>query len=200
MRGIPELPEWFVSTLALLAFGLFSDAHAGDANVDACAAWMPSALMTKLTTDLPGYRLPSSTDAGGDRLKSIASEGDWPCPFVVIADFDGNGSLDRAVLMPAKSGTGARLVAAFNNQAQGQGQWQLSLSEDWPLPVAASELRPMEPGLYQRSDAIAQPVAQLDQSVGLQADFAGFRAGKPEGDYAIYAVVNGHWQKLTMSP
>lgn len=181
-------------TLFLLAFSLFATAQAAETNPDTCASLIPPALNVRLAADLPDYRLPTSDDAGAERLKTITTQGDWPCPFIVIGDFDGNGWLDRAMLMPARNGNAARLIAALNTR----GQWQLSLSEDWPLAMNLSELRPLESGMYQRNDAIAQPAAQLDQLPSLQADFASFQAGKPGADYSVYALVAGHWQKLAM--
>ncbi|MGE0115797.1 MAG: hypothetical protein AB7T07_13050 [Steroidobacteraceae bacterium] len=181
-------------TLPVLALSLLPAAAATSSFNDACAALIPPALASKLATDLPGYQLPDSGDAGEQRNQSIAEQGDWPCPFVVPGDFDGNGSLDRALLLkPRQSGT-ARLIGAMNNN----GQWQLSLSEDWPLALNDSELSPKESGLYQREDAIRQPVEQLDQLASLQAEYACFTAGKLNGQYAVYALVNGKWQKLTL--
>jgi hypothetical protein len=172
---------------------LLATAQADDLSADACASLIPPALANRLAADLPNYRLPTSADAGA-RLKDIANQGDWPCPFVVIGDFDGNGWLDRALLLPAKGEGNARLVTVSNLQ----GQWQLSLNEEWPLPLSSSELRPLEAGLYQRADATLQPAAMLDQLASLQADFSALRAGQSGGEYRVYALVNGHWQKLSM--
>lgn len=180
--------------LSLLALSLLQTAAAADNRNDACASLIPPALASKLATDLPGYQLPDSSDAGEQRNKDIAAQGNWPCPFVVPGDFDGNGALDRALLLkPRQTGT-ARLIGALNNN----GQWQLSLSEDWPLALSDSELSPKESGFYQRKEAIRQPVEQLDQLASLQAEYACFTAGKPNGPYAVYALVNGKWQKLTL--
>jgi hypothetical protein len=161
-------------------------------SADACGALIPPALSSRLSADMPGFQLPQSTDAGDTRVKELAANGGWPCPFVVAGDFDGNGSLDRALLI--KSASGVRLISVLNNQ----GQWQVSMSEDWPLSLAESELSPIEPGLYQRGDAITQPVAQLDQLASLQADNGGFSAGKIAGRYAVYFYINSKWQKLTL--
>jgi hypothetical protein len=181
-------------TLPLLALGLFQSVTTGSAS-DACAALIPSALATKLATDWPAYQLPASGDAGDARVKALDAAGDWPCPFVVVGDFDGNGTLDRALLLKPKQPGSARLLGALNNN----GQWQITLSEEWPLALSDSLLDPKEPGLYQRDDAIKQPVAQLDQLVSVQADYAAFTAGKLNGQYALYALINGKWQKLTLN-
>lgn len=160
---------------------------------DACAAWIPPALSVRITTDLPGYSPPLSTDAGETRIHDIAANGDWPCPFVVAGDFDGNGTLDRALLVKSSQGA-VKLIAVINNR----GEWRITLNEDWPLSLAESELRPMEAGLYQRSDAIDHPVAQLDQLSSIQAENNGFASGKVNGRRIVYFLVNDQWQKLVI--
>lgn len=185
------------TTLPLLALGLLS-AAAANADSDACAALIPPNLAAKLAADLPAYQLPTSNDAGEQRNKDLSASGDWPCPFVVPGDFDGNGTLDRALVLKSKEAGSARLVGIMNNGGNNNGQWQIMLSEDWPLALSDTELSPKEPGLYQREEAIKQPVEQLDQLASLQSDYAGFAAGKVNGQYALYALINNKWQKLTL--
>ena len=160
---------------------------------DACEMMIPTALSARINADMPGYGLPRSGEAGDVRNRDINNKGDWPCPFVVAGDFDGNGSLDRALLV--KSSQGAyKLIAALNNN----GQWRLSLSEDWSPSLVVSELRPADAGLYQRSDAIDHPVAQLDQLPSIQAENSGFSASKLGGHRTVYFLINEQWQKLTI--
>jgi len=180
------------SILALLALGLSQSAPTSTAG-DACAALIPTALAARIAADLPAYQLPASSDAGEARIKSLDVSGNWPCPFVVLGDFDGNGTLDRALLLKPKQPGMARLIGALNNN----GQWQITLSEEWPLALSESELAPKDAGFYQRDEAIKQPTAQLDQLASLQAEYALFSAGKLNGQYALYALINGKWQKLT---
>lgn len=184
-----------ITTLPLLALGLFQSATATSVSSDACAALVPSALVARIAADWPAYQTPASSDAGETRSKALDASGDWPCPFVVAGDFDGNGALDRALLLKPRQTGNARMIGALNNN----GQWQITLSEDWPLALSDSQLSPKEPGLYQREDAIKQPAAQLDQLASLQTDYAGFTAGKLNGLYALYALINGKWQKLTFN-
>jgi len=160
---------------------------------DACAALVPPALSARINADLPGYSLPSSNDAGELRNREIATRGDWPCPFVVAGDFDGNGTLDRVLLVKASHGA-TKLLGALNLN----GEWQLSLSEEWNVPLIDSELSPMGSGLYQRSDAVDHPVAQLDKLSSIQAESDGFSAGKINGRKAVYFYIDNHWQKLTI--
>ncbi|MGC3982625.1 MAG: hypothetical protein QM808_15355 [Steroidobacteraceae bacterium] len=186
------------ASLALLAWSLLPTAAAAGLSNDACASLVPPALAARVTADFSAYQLPSSDDAGEGRNAALNASGSWPCPFVVLGDFDGNGTLDRALLLKSRQGGNAgnpRLIGALNNN----GQWQVTLSEDWPLALGDSELVPKEAGFYQREEAIKQPVEQLDQLASLQTDYASFTAGKMGGQFAIYALVNGKWQKLTLN-
>lgn len=160
---------------------------------DACAALVPPALSARIVADLPGYTVPNSNDAGEVRVRDIANRGDWPCAFIVAGDFDGDGLLDRAMLIKSAQG-GMKLISALNLS----GQWQLSLSEEWSVPLSESELRPLEPGLYQRTDAIDHPVAQLDKLPSIQAENSGFSAGRINSRRAVYFFLHDQWQKLTI--
>jgi hypothetical protein len=175
--------------LPLLALSLLQNPGA-----EACASLIPPTLARTLAAELPGYAVPLSTDAGELRAAEIDTSGDWPCPFVVLGDFDGNEDLDRAILLKSRQISNARLIGVQNNR----GQWQITLNEDWPLTLAESELRLTEAGLYQREDAIKQTAEQFDQLTGLQAENTAFTAGKVNGRYAVYALVDGKWQKLTL--
>jgi TPR repeat protein len=57
-----------------------------------------------------GYRFPSEADYSGDWKEFRATV---PTPFVVRADFNGDGRLDEAWLLPTSSGTGWGLFAAW---------------------------------------------------------------------------------------
>lgn len=181
-------------SLPLLALSLVQTAAAAGVAGDACAPLVPPALANKIATDFSAYQLPSSSDLGEARNKDLNNSGDWPCPFIVLGDFDGNGALDRAVLLKNRQSGAARLIAAMN----ANGQWQITLSEEWPLALVDTDLRPMEAGFYQRAEAIKQPVEQLDQLPSLQVEYSAFSAGKLNSGYAIYGVISGKWQKLTM--
>lgn len=194
LRSFKLIGALMSALLPWLALSLLQPAVAAGVNSDACAALIPSALAAKVAAELPAYQLPNSNDAGEQRSKDLNISGDWPCPFIALGDFDGDEALDRALLLKPRDSGMPRLIGVANNN----GQWQITLSEEWPLALSDSELAPHEAGLYQNDSAIKQPVEQLDQLASLQADYAGFTAGKLNGARTLYALVNGKWQKLTL--
>ena len=165
------------------------------APADACAALVPPKLAELVLRENPGFRLPRSTDALPERLKRIEDSGDWPCAYVAVGDFDGNGSLDRAVLLKSASAPAIRIVAALNTE----GTWQLTLSQDWPIRMELAYLRPAEPGLYQRPKSTLAPVTELDKATPLESDRPGFEAGEERGRAAVFFFQDSSWRHVWMT-
>jgi hypothetical protein len=180
--------------LILLAKSVATPAPAAppSAPPDACAALIPPGLAAQLQAEQSGFELPKAADAGETRLQAISASGAWPCPFVALGDFDGDGNLDRALLLRNPSSGTVKLIAALNMS----GAWQIKLAEDWGVPLADSYLQPLEPGLYQRSDASTKPAAELDLLNSIQSDSAGFAVGKLAGAYAVFFFQNAAWQRV----
>ena len=161
---------------------------------DICLAMVPPRLAEQMTRDHPDYLAPKLTDAHVDRLLAIADSGSWPCPFVAIADVDGDGALDRAVMMRHKTQASVRLLVARNVD----GMWRIELQKDWPIAITAAVVEPLEPGLYEqkRSGSNANAAAQLDNLNSLQSDDPGFLAGLAEGAKAALFFQNAKWQEM----
>lgn len=159
---------------------------------DICLAMVPPRLLVLLARELPDYVLPQLLDAHVDRLMSIAAQGDWPCPFVAIADFDGDGNLDRAVVLRHKSEPSTRLIAARNDD----GQWRIELQKEWPIALSAAVVEPLEAGLYEQIQTGRNAAAQLDNLNSIQSDHPGFLAGQAEGAKAAFFYQNNKWQEI----
>jgi hypothetical protein len=159
---------------------------------DICLAMVPPRLAAQLAREQPDYVLPQLTDAHADRLMNIAANGGWPCPFVAIADFDGDGSLDRALVLRHKSDTSVRLIAARNVD----GMWRIELQKDWPLALNVTVVEPLEAGLYEQAQSGRNAAAQLDNLNAIQSDHAGFLAGQTESAKAAFFYQNNTWQQI----
>jgi hypothetical protein len=153
---------------------------------------VPPRLMILISREQPDYVVPQLLDAHADRLMAIATRGGWPCPFVAIADVDGDGNLDRAVLLKHKNEPSIRLIAARNVD----GEWRIDLQKEWPIALSAAVVEPLEAGLYEQSRAGRNPAAQLDNLNSIQSDHAGFLAGQDEGAKAAFFYQNNKWQEL----
>ena len=167
-------------------------APAPTAATDICLAMVPPRLSAQLVREQPDYVLPHLTDAPADRLMNIATNGGWPCPFVAIADFDGDGSLDRALVLKHKRESNVRLIAARNVD----GTWRIDLQKDWPLALSVAVVEPLEAGLYEQAKTGRDAAAQLDNLNSIQSDHAGFLAGQMERAKAAFFYQNNAWQQI----
>ena len=165
--------------------------------VDVCSAMIPPALAAQLARDFPDYRLPRLADAPTERLASMADAGDWPCPFVAIGDFDGDGKLDRALALAHNSDPSVRLIAA--RQTAAARQWSIELRQDWPLPLAEFVVEPLEAGFYEQTKTNADVAAQLDNMQSIQSDCPGFQAGELRGPRAAFFLVGEVWQRIWLA-
>ena len=159
---------------------------------DVCLAMIPPRLTAQLIKEHPEYTLPFLTDGKPDRLLAAADAGGWPCPFVAIADVDGDGALDRALVLKHKSQPVTRFLVARNVD----GMWRSELQRDWPLSIDATVVEPLEAGLYEQTRAGPNAAAQLDNLNSIQSDHPGFVAGQFEGAKAAYFFVNAKWQQI----
>jgi hypothetical protein len=159
---------------------------------DICLAMVPPSLAALLAREQPDYVLPQLADAHADRLKNIAAKGGWPCPFVAIGDFDGDGSLDRALVLKHKSEPSVRLIAARHVD----GMWRIELQKDWPLVLNAVVVEPLEAGLYEQTKTGHNAAAQLDNLNSIQSDHVGFIAGQTESAKAAFFYQNNAWQQI----
>jgi hypothetical protein len=177
---------------ALLALAAALAAPAPSSATDVCLAMVPPRLVAQIAKEHPDYVAPHLTDANVDRLLALAESGGWPCPFVAIADVDGDGALDRAVALKHKSLPATRFIVARNID----GMWRIDLQKDWPFAIAAATIEPLDAGLYEQSKAGTNAAAQLDNLNSIQSDHAGFLAGQDEGAKAAFFFQNNKWQEL----
>jgi hypothetical protein len=187
-------PDYFILTNMLLAVAAAAAlaAPVPTQATDICLAMVPPRLMILIAREHPDYVLPQLLDAHADRLVGLALQGGWPCPFVAIADFDGDGNLDRAVVLKHKSEPTTRLIAARNID----GQWRIELQKEWPIALSGAVVEPLEAGLYEQVQASRNTAAQLDNLNSIQSDHAGFLAGQAEGAKAAFFYQNNKWQEL----
>jgi hypothetical protein len=90
-----------------------------------------------------GYRFPVETDYSGDWMEFRTK---YPTPFVVRADFNGDGVIDEAWLLPARSSRGWGLFAVLGS-SNGTRRF-IRLEQDRKSQVQRFGLSLVEPGQY----------------------------------------------------
>ncbi|HYM36724.1 MAG TPA: hypothetical protein VET48_15095 [Steroidobacteraceae bacterium] len=159
---------------------------------DVCLAMIPPRLAVQLERENPDHALPTLTDAPVDRLMATAASGGWPCPFVAIGDFDGDGNLDRALVLRHKTEPSVRLIVARNEGTK----WHIEIQTDWPIKITEASVEPLEAGLYEQTKGGRDAAKQIDNLKSIQSDHAGFLAGPTEGSKRAFFLVNGAWQDI----
>lgn len=134
------------------------------------------------------------TDVPVERLMRTAALGGWPCPYVAIADFDGDGNLDRALLLKHKTEPTVRLIVAHNEA----GKWRIELQKDWPIAIADAQVEPLEAGLYEQAKGGRDAVQEIDNLKSIQSDRAGFLGGPAIGTKQAFFSINGEWQSIRL--
>jgi hypothetical protein len=165
------------------------------AGTDICLAMVPPKLASQLKRDHPGYDLPSIADVPVERMMANAASGAWPCPFVAIGDFDGDGALDRALVLKHKIDPTARLIAARNDG----GQWRVELQKDWPFAIATLAVEPLDAGLYEQTKGGRDAAKQIDNLKSIQSDHPGFSAGAMEAGKQAFFYVGDEWQSILLA-
>ena len=187
------LCDMFLAALALAAIAPFQAAPT--LATDVCLAMVPPRLAAQLQKENPDHQIATVTDAPVERLLAAANAGGWPCPFVAIGDFDGDGSLDRALVLKHKSEASVRLIAARNED----GQWRIELKKDWPIAITAAVVEPLEAGFYEQTKGGKDAAKQIDNLKSIQSDHAGFAAGTDEAGKQAYFYVNDKWDDLWLA-
>ena len=162
---------------------------------DICLAMVPPKLASQLKRDQADFDLPSVADVPVERMMANAASGAWPCPFVAIGDFDGDGGLDRALVLKHKTEPSVRLIAARNEG----GQWRVGLQKDWPLAIATVAVEPLEAGLYEQTKGGRDAAKQIDNLKSIQSDHPGFSAGAAEGAKQAFFYVGDEWQAIPLA-
>jgi hypothetical protein len=162
---------------------------------DICLAMVPPRLAEQILREQPNYALALLTDVPAPRVLQTADSGGWPCPFVAAADVDGDGTLDRAVILKHKTEPGVRLLVA----RQLEKGWRIELQREWPIALAAALVEPLDAGFYEQSPANRDSAKNLDEQLSIQSEHAGFVAGQTDGRKAALFFQNGAWRQLWLS-
>ena len=177
--------------LALISAAAIAAPTSGN---DICLAMIPPRLAIQLARDNPDYALPVTADAPLERLLANAEAGGWPCPFVVIGDFDGDGTLDRALVLKNKTDQTVRLIAARHVD----GAWRVEAQKDWPLKIADVRIEPLEAGLYEQTKGSRDAAKQIDMLASIQSDRPGFLVGPIEGAKRAFFFVENAWRTISL--
>jgi hypothetical protein len=99
---------------ALVAPVVLAAASAPANAADACAGQMPPALVARFAKTHPGWRMPVENDNLAEDIAAARARGHSGCLGVAAGDYDGDGRLDRALMLVAPDGARWQLVVALD--------------------------------------------------------------------------------------
>jgi hypothetical protein len=163
---------------------------------DACANKLPSSLIDQLKARFPHHRVPVSSDNEAWAVASDRRSGGDGCLGIAKGDFDGDGTIDFAVLLsPAGDTTSPLIVALGDSQTYGLDSLDVSTGPRRIYYVSA-----LVPGRYQRTKTLSDAVAL---EPGELAVFESKRPGIVTGaleDGAVAYFYDGHrWVHVWLS-
>jgi hypothetical protein len=155
---------------------------------DACQLRFPKSLAHALVDRFPEHRLPTLRDLSApDRAAWLKSQGGDACLLTAVADFDGDGSLDVAAVMPSRKGESAILIVALDRR----GGWDVSSLPFWGN-AARAYVQLLPPGTYRRPDSVDHEAAPPERK-SITSHGVGFVSGTMEATGVAYFYDHGSW-------
>jgi hypothetical protein len=162
----------------------------GAAIADPCTALVPQDVVRKLEIRFPDSRLPLATDSDEENRQFAAKKGN-SCLSIARADFDGNGHLDMALILPAKSGREYRLVVVLS-RSDGFDVRELG---SWKGSVRTLYVGVAPPGTYRHTEAYPfRPEPGVAETIVSQRQ--GFYFGQVESATDVYFLDHTQWHRV----
>lgn len=86
---------------------------------DSCSSRIPDSLQAELAAAFPAFRVPAVKDNLPEDVQYDLAHGGNGCLGVAVADFDGNGTKDYALILSALQNGGWALVVALSHNGNG---------------------------------------------------------------------------------
>jgi hypothetical protein len=162
---------------------------AGAGTPDACELRFPKPLAHALLDRFPEYRLPRVDDVPASDRAWRRSEGGDACLLAAVADFDGDGSLDVAAVMPSRTEASPVLVAALYRR----GAWDVRSLPFWSTTPGRAYVQPLQPGTYRRTKSVVPDPDSPAERRSVTSSRIGFVSGTVESTGVAYFYDGGSW-------
>jgi len=105
------------------------------------------------------------------------------------ADFDGDGSLDVAAVMPSRTEASPLLVAARYRR----GAWDVRSLPFWSTTPGRAYVQPLQPGTYRRTKSVVPDPDSPAERRSVTSSRIGFVSGTVESTGVAYFYDGGSW-------
>ena len=163
---------------------------------DACDEQIPASLKEVISRAGPGFRTPEVPDNLGSDVEADLRLGGNGCLGVAVADFNGDGTDDVLMRLPAVVGQSAMIVVAL---AQPRATWWiegLNAREDGRSQLYVKAGRP---GIYRRAGSLEGTFKEHEVD-SFDCPHAVAIFGTIESSAVAYCYIErGHWQHVWIS-
>jgi len=162
---------------------------------DACLSKLPARLVQQLKTQFPDHRPPLASDNFPDDIAYYRGRSADGCLGATVADFDGNGSADFAVLLTSSKETTSPLVVARASS----GGYTIDTLRIWTGPRAILYVNTLAPGRYERTRAGDSAPGEPGELRFFNSPRPGIATGAVEGGAVAYFYDGKRWVHVWIS-
>jgi hypothetical protein len=157
---------------------------------------IPHDLAPHLLKRFHGARLPSSQDSLRTDVEGDKKGGGTGCLLVTSGDFDGDGLVDVALLLPSRKPGGPTLLVAARRRPG--GTWLIDALRSWDGDARGLFVSTVPPGEYATSEALpgSSEPNEVDRVV---ARYPGVASGLTEASGVAYFWDGARWVHVWIS-
>jgi hypothetical protein len=156
---------------------------------------IPESLKTQIAKQFPNYRLPKISDNDADSIAYFRQQGSNGCLGVANADFDGNGTIDYAILLTELKRDNSLLVAALLKKKDWVIEKLFELGSDRARLYVGS----VEPGRYDRVESIDESKLEPGEVYSYTSKLPGIVTGLLESSGVVYFRTSKGWIHVWIS-
>jgi hypothetical protein len=178
-----------------LPIALFLCLLAAPALADSCDDQIPTSLKEILGRGGSSYRTPEVSDNLRSDVEADMRDGGNGCLGVAVADFNGDGTDDVLMRLPAVAGQGAMIVVAL---AHPRATWWIEGLSAHDNGGSQLYVKAGQPGNYRRARSLDGPFKE-GEVVSFDCPHAVAIFGTIESSAVAYCYVETRWQHVWLS-
>jgi hypothetical protein len=179
----------------IVALALLFLSATASAAVDHCKGIVPASAVEIISTTLPAYRMPKSSDNLAEDVEYNLSQNGAGCLGIARGDFDGDGNQDYLVGLSSTEGSGAAIVVALNRKPG----WGVERLDGWPEGRARLFVEAGAPGKYERTEALEGPPSEVGEVLALTCKHNVAIFGATESSGVAYCRQGSKWLHVWVS-
>lgn len=166
-----------------------------NAACDHCNGIVPAAAVKAISTTLPAYRMPKSSDNLADDVGHNLSQRGTGCLGIAHGEFDDDGNQDYLIGLSSTKGNGAAIVAALSRKTG----WVIEHLALWPQGHSRLFVEIGDPGIYKRTETLEDPPSEVGEVLTLKCKHQVAIFGAIESSGVAYCRRHAKWSHVWIS-